>query len=177
MKTNFCFEKDIVLIENYDKALSDNFKGWIIHHRLELEDSSGNERPKQCYLSSDELIALDMYYFRPPEELIFMRRNEHLSLHNKYTKSGNKNTLGMKREPATEETKKKISEKLKGHTGVKSNLGRKFSKEWKRKISEARKGSTLSEETKRKISETKNGTKKNMTWKVIDGKRVWIKKE
>ena len=26
---------DISLVENYDLALADNFKGWVMHHRLE----------------------------------------------------------------------------------------------------------------------------------------------
>ena len=54
-----------------------------------------------------------------------------------------------------------------------------FSEESRKKISEARKGKTTtkghhhSEETKKKLSEARKG----MTWKLIDGKRVYFPKE
>lgn len=88
MKTNFCFEKDIEKIENYELAKKDNFKDWVIHHRLELETSDGEKRLPQAYLLSDELIALNMYFYRPPEELIFMKRSEHVKLHNSFVHKG-----------------------------------------------------------------------------------------
>lgn len=50
---------------------------------------------------------------------------------------------------------KKISNTLKGHTSP-------------------RKGVTLSEETKKKLSESQKGKRKGMTWKMIDGKRIWF---
>lgn len=137
MTTNFCFEKDIEKIENYELAKKDNFKGWVIHHRLELENSDGVKRDKE--ILKDELIALNCYYFRPASELIFMRRGEHVSLHNKYNKRGNKNTEGFHRIKSLEE-KCKISASNKGkHFGNKSNFGKKFSEEHRRKISEAAK--------------------------------------
>ncbi len=67
---NLC--KQAELIENYEKAKADNFNGWDCHHRLETHFSDGTERPKNAQLSANELIALDMYYNRPPEELIFL---------------------------------------------------------------------------------------------------------
>lgn len=54
--------------------------------------------------------------------------------------------------------------------------------EYRRKMSEARKGKVLSEETKIKMSNAKKGHKgkaspnKGKTWKLVDGKRVWIDK-
>ena len=67
----------IDLIENYDIAMKDNLKGWDIHHRLELHPD--------CTLrfTRHSLIKLDLYYNRPPTELIWLRRSEHIGIHNK----------------------------------------------------------------------------------------------
>ncbi len=65
----------IDLIENYERAKLDNFKDWVIHHRLELTIDGSFAH------SYKDLIRLDMYYNRPPYELIWMRRNEHSSMH------------------------------------------------------------------------------------------------
>jgi hypothetical protein len=69
------FVKDgkIELIENYELAKADNFKGWDIHHKLEINDDYIN--------SKEELIMMNLYYNRPPEELIWMKHNEHQSMH------------------------------------------------------------------------------------------------
>ena len=67
--------KDYKNIENYDKALADNFKGWECHHRLETHNSDGERRLVD--ISHKELMALNMYYNRPPEELIFLTSREH----------------------------------------------------------------------------------------------------
>ena len=64
----------------------------------------------------------------------------------------------------SEDTKTKMSESHKGHS---------VSEETKLKQSAALKGKHCSEETKRKLSEALKGK----TWKVIDGKRVWLSKE
>jgi NUMOD3 motif/GIY-YIG catalytic domain len=64
----------------------------------------------------------------------------------------------------TEETKNKISQALMGH---------KTSEETKQNISNTKKGKTIfSEETRQKMSIVKKGK----TWKVIDGKRVWMER-
>lgn len=69
--------KDYTKIENYDKALADNFKGWVCHHRLETTlDGKEAHTP-------ESLQRLNMYYNRPHFELIFMRRSEHIALHNR----------------------------------------------------------------------------------------------
>lgn len=71
--------KDYTKIENYNKALADKFVGWQLHHRLETHNIDGERRPVD--LSAEELKALNMYYNRPPEELILMKRKEHRQLH------------------------------------------------------------------------------------------------
>lgn len=105
-------------IENYEKALEDNFKGWHCHHRLETHNSDGERRLVD--ISHNELKALRMYYHRPPEELIFLTSAEHNKLH---------------------------------------KIGKKFSEETKRKMSEVQKGKKLSEEHKQKLSEAHKGKK------------------
>ena len=109
----FCF--NIEAIENFEKAKADNFKGWLIHHRLETHTSDGERRLVD--LSMEELKALDMYYMRPASELIFMKTNEHNSLYKKGKK-------------LSEEHKQKL---------YYSRLGRKHSEETK--MSEAHKRS------------------------------------
>lgn len=105
VKNNFiwnlhCYCKDdIAKIENYDLAVSDNFEGWVLHHRLETHTSDGILR--KIFLSTEELVYLCMYFHRPAEELILMRRGEHLSLHNKG-------------KTISKETRMKLSEKIKG---------------------------------------------------------------
>lgn len=110
-------------VENYEKALADNFKGWNCHHRLETHNSDGERRLVD--ITQNELKALDMYYHRSPEELIFLTTLEHLRLHNKGKPSWNKG------KHHSEETKRKMSEALKG---------KHLSEETKKKMSEAFKG-------------------------------------
>ena len=134
--------KDYENIENYEKALADNFKGWHCHHRLETHTSDGERRAVD--ITAAELQALDTYYDRPPEELIFLTRSEHKTLHNK----GNKYMLGKH---LSEETKKKMSDAKKG---------KKFSEEHKKKLSEAHKN--ISKETRKKMSDAKKGKKNHL---------------
>jgi hypothetical protein len=156
---------DFENIENYDKAKADNFKGWHCHHRLETHNSDGERRLVD--ISHKELKALNMYYHRPANELIFLSDKEHLRLHNK----GNQYHKGMHH---SEDAKKKMSESLKGKpSGMK---GKHLSDVAKEKISEAKKGkpSTFkgkhhSEEAKKKKSELFKGKH----WKIVNGKRVW----
>lgn len=72
-------------IENYELAKADDFKGWHCHHRLETHTADGQRR--KVDLSREELIAMNMYYNRPANELIFMKAGEHISLHKR---GGNK---------------------------------------------------------------------------------------
>ena len=149
--------KDYEKIENYEKALKDNFEGWECHHRLETHTPDGERRPVD--ISKKELIALGMYYHRPAEELIFLTVKEHNAF--------------KKGKHLSEESKKKLSE---------ANKGKKLSEETKKKLSEARKSlhwfnngkiskrakecppgfvpgriEKLSEETKKKLSEANKG--------------------
>lgn len=149
---NYCFCRTPELIENYDKAVADTTQTWQCHHRLETHNSDGERRLVD--ISSSELIALGVYYDRPPEELIFLTPIEHISLHKAGKPSPNK---GKK---LSEETKKKISETLKG---------KHHSEASRKRISEALKGHSVSEETKKKKSEALKGKH----WKLVDGKRVW----
>ena len=140
MKHNFKYYcKDYKNIENYDKAAADNFVGWCCHHR------------KGVGIPTEELQALGMYYNRPAEELIFLRRGEHRTLHNKVHKH-------------SEESKKKMSEAAKNRPeeikmkAREAHKGHKHSEESKKKIGAAIKGRRHTEESKKKISEAKKGT-------------------
>ena len=121
-------------IEHYEKALAENFKGWCIHHRLEIQ-------PDGTRVSMQELIDQGLYYDRPASELMFMRREEHTSLHN----IGNTYIKGKHH---SAETRNKIAE---------ANKGKHKSAETRNKIAEARKGKHLSEETRKKLSAARKG--------------------
>lgn len=76
----FCCE-DISKIENYEEAVNDITQTWHCHHRLETHNSDGEKR--SVYILKKELLALDMYYHRPADELVFMTCKEHRLLHSK----------------------------------------------------------------------------------------------
>ena len=118
-----CLCRNPELIENYNLAIADTTQIWDCHHRLETHNSDGERR--LIDIAGDELKALEMYFDRPPKELIFLTHKEHAVLHTK-----GKKPACNKRKHRSEETKKKISETLKGH---------KVSEETKRKMSEAKK--------------------------------------
>ena len=101
--------------------------------------------------SKQELIDNECYYNRKACELIFLTPAEHHKLHNKG-------------KHLSDETRRKLSE---------ANKGKKLSEEHRRKLSEANKGKHHTEEWRRKSGEAHKG----MTWKLIDGKRVWLSKE
>lgn len=69
------------LVENYDKAKADNFKGWAIHHRDEIRLLLSG---MIVIRTREELIENDRYYNCPPNELIWLTSSEHTSLHRKY---------------------------------------------------------------------------------------------
>lgn len=168
----YCKE-DISKIKNYDKAIADTTQTWHCHHMTET----------WWGCSKKDLIENECYYNRKACELIFLTPEEHISLHMKGKQSH------MKGRTVTEEHRRKISESMKGKEPW--NKGTTMSEEHRRKISEANKGKklkplteehrrkiseamkNLSEETHRKMSEAKKGK----SWKLIDGKRVWISKE
>ena len=121
-----CFCRHPELIENYDKAIADTTQTWECHHRLETHNSDGEER--LVPLSKEELKTLDMYYDRPPEELIFLTRFEHTGLHTKLRNHINPPVRGRHRSTSW---KMKVSS---------STKGRKLSDEWKSKLSASHKG-------------------------------------
>lgn len=126
---NKYFCKDIKNVENYDKALADNFRCWELHHRLETHNSDGEKRSVD--ITQKELIALGMYYNRPATELVFLTKSEHRTLHHK-----NKQYRYGKHH--TEEAKKKIGEAKKGT--IPWCKGKHLTNEIKNKLSEAAKG-------------------------------------
>lgn len=71
----FCVESEWPLIENYELAKADNFKGWDCHHRLELHPDYSVRFNKKS------LQDLDLYYNRPANELIFLTHAEHARIH------------------------------------------------------------------------------------------------
>lgn len=154
---------DISKIENYELALADDFKGWCIHHRDELKVLPSGITVMR---TMQELIENGRYYKCPANELIFLTRAEHCKLHNKCRHH-------------SAETRRKLSESMKGKL-----KGITLSEETRIKMSEAQKGhnpwfkgKNHSEETRRKMSKSHEGILKNKTWKVINGKRVWLSKE
>ena len=116
-------------IENYEEALTSPLR-YDLHHRREISENK----------SRKQLIAENLYYGRPPEELIFLEHGEHIRLHNANS---------------SEETRQKISEALKGDKNP--SFGKPKSVETKRKMSIANKGKPKSVETKRKMSKAKKG--------------------
>lgn len=85
---------DITKVENYYAFCKDNNEIYDLHHRLETHTSYGEKRLVQ--LTRKELEALDMYYNRPPEELIFLTHAEHTSIHMTGNKYGGKNPEKIK---------------------------------------------------------------------------------
>lgn len=104
----FCRDA-INCVENYEKAVNDKSKTWVLHHRLELTIDG------LFALSRDDLKRMGMYYHRPAFELIFLDKSQHMRMHMRalnpnrlasvrYKKSikmmGNKNPLGIIRDEA-----------------------------------------------------------------------------
>lgn len=170
---NFCCE-DISLIENYEQAINDKTQTWECHHRKETDEK----------IFRKQLIKNDEYYNRPANELIFLTKAEHTSLHNRNMPIERKNKLceslkgenhPMYGKHHSEETIKKFKESRKGECN--GMYGKHHSEETKQKISEAHrgkpswnkgkkmseeycknlKGKKFSEETRQKISEAHKG--------------------
>lgn len=99
----YCCE-DISKIENYDKAVADTTQTWECHHRMELIETGAIVDS-----SRQDLIDWGIYYNRSADELIFLTHSEHQRLHTK----GLKGKGPFKGRSHSEETKRKITEKLK----------------------------------------------------------------
>ena len=76
-QTSYVKDGQIDLIENYELAAKDNFERWEIHHRIELHPDNTVRFTRQS------LINLDLYYDRPPSELIWLSSLEHRRMHSK----------------------------------------------------------------------------------------------
>lgn len=85
---------DIEKIENYDKAIADKNHTWHCHHRLEIMPYSKNTA------SATYLKEQNMYYNQSSDALIFLTASEHHKLH---------------RNEISYESKRKISDSMKGH--------------------------------------------------------------
>lgn len=67
---------DISLIENYEQAVNDNTRKWVVHHRVEI---------LPCGVYSPEVLKkFGLYWKRHASELIFMTASEHIKFHNKH---------------------------------------------------------------------------------------------
>lgn len=98
----YCCE-DISKIENYELAKKDDFKGWVIHHRLELVETGATaDSTKQ------DLKDLGLYYNRPAGELIYLTKSEHQKLHRTGKPGPNRG------KHFSEEHKRKLLESKKG---------------------------------------------------------------
>ena len=104
-------------IENFKAAEAENFAGWCLHHRLEIQ-------PDGTRMSVQELKDKDLYFHRPASELVFMRREEHISLH-------------RKGRTFSEEHRQKIAEAHKGENNP--FFGKHHSEETRQKMSKTRK--------------------------------------
>lgn len=151
LKSVKAFCKDYTKIENYEKAVADTTQVWDCHHRLQLVKTGAVVDATQ-----QDLIDWGIYYNRPADELIFLTRKEHDSLH--------QNNKGKH---PSEETRRKQAE---------SHKGKHHSEETKQKMSEDRKGDKNgfygkkhSEETRRRLAEANKGKH----WKLVNGKRVY----
>lgn len=102
----FCSEP-LENIENYDRAVEDTEHMWECHHRAEI-------LPCGVY-SREDLKKVGLYWNRPASELIYIRHDEHRTLHAKNRKP---------------ETTRQIAEKV-----AMFNRGRKLCDEHRRKLS------------------------------------------
>lgn len=133
---NFCCE-DISLIENYDKAINDKTQTWDCHHRKETDEK----------IFRKQLVDQNLYFNRPANELIFLTKSEHTSLHNRNMPIERKNKVceslkgegnGMYGKHHKKESKQKMSQSRKGE--LNGMYGKHHSEEAKQKQSEARRG-------------------------------------
>ena len=133
--------KDYTQIENYAEAVKSQLR-YDCHHKREIIENK----------SKKDLIAENLYYDRPPEELVFLEHREHMRLH----KEGEKNPQFGKNLSA--ETRQKMS-----------NAKKNMSEETKQKISAAMKGKHFSQDTRKKMSDAKKGKH----WHLENEKRVY----
>lgn len=128
----YCYQ-DASMIENYYQAVADTEHMWDCHHRVETIMNCG----------ADELKAQGCYFDRPANELIFLRRSDHWSMHKKgkplseeerQKRFGDGNPMWGKHH--TEESKRKMGDAKRGEKSV--WWGKKHTEETLRKMSEKR---------------------------------------
>ena len=166
--------EDIENVENYEKALADDFIGWHCHHRLETHTPDGKRR--EVDIGYKELKALGLYYNRPAEELIFLTVKEHNAFNkgkqawNKGKSPSEKTRKKMsdahKGKQLSAEHKKKISEKSKGRRPM---LGKRHSEESKKKMSEAQKGKHIGNTASKGMHWYNNGKENKFCFECPDG--------
>lgn len=101
---------DISKIENYENAV-DDVETWDCHHRDEIRILQSG---MIVIRSAEDLIENNRYFNCPANELIFIRHNEHTSLHLKYPNCARNVKLQQMRsakkgKKLTNSTKNKIS--------------------------------------------------------------------
>lgn len=140
----------IELIENYEKAVNDTTQMWHCHHVWET----------MLGYTAEELIEMNEYYGIPACNLIFLTHSEHMRLHMTgegnpqfgkkgelstcYGRTGEKHPMFGKKH--TEESRKKMSEKLKGGNRTSFKKGMKRSEESIRKQSETQRNNKFSKQ-------------------------------
>lgn len=169
----FCCE-DISLIENYEKAINDS-QMWECHHRLEVSEEG--------IFSPKELKEKGLYYHRPANELIFLTRKDHDTLHgaNRKQETRDRISVASTQRWSDVDYQKKVSEGLsKAHKEGKfdnvfteevrqkqsesakkawDKYGDKFreirqSKEYREKLSKGNSGKVRTEDNKKRISDS-----------------------
>lgn len=131
---SFC--TDYTKIENYECAILDTSQTWCCHHRNEIE----------LNVSRQQLIDMNLYFHRPPEELIFLTSAEHNRIHHK----GKTISLAHRQAISKANTGKNNPMYGKPLTNI---LPPEKISSWKLHLSQAGKGRPKSEETKKKMSE------------------------
>lgn len=105
----YCKE-DISLIENYEQAINDKEHVWECHHRLEIGEGYTN--------STEDLNLMNLYYNRPANELIFLTKSEHCSIHFSCKQINSKSAKSRTGSKRSDKFKKEQSIRLKGlHKG------------------------------------------------------------
>lgn len=71
---NYVKDRRIEAVENYDVACSEDFEGWVLHHRKEAEKTA------------KELLADKEYFYALPEDMIWLRIEDHEKIHEEINK-------------------------------------------------------------------------------------------
>lgn len=133
---------------------------------------------------SSEKAKLIEYFYRPFENIgwnINKGGDIPPPQKGKYHRKGKKHSEETKekirqaraKQVITEETKEKLRGKTPWNKGRKDLGGYTLSDDHKKKIGDAKRGKPISEEHRQKIINSRDKMR-GKTWKVIDGKRVWL---